>query len=73
MRDVRRFFKRFFGWITARQAEDRLRFEIEEHISLQTAEYLQAGLPPIEARRQAVLKFGAVEAMKEEFCKILRP
>jgi putative ABC transport system permease protein len=34
---------------------------------MQTAENIQAGLSPIEARRQAMLKFGGVEAMKEEY------
>jgi putative ABC transport system permease protein len=32
---------------------------------MQTAENLRAGLSPIEARRQALLKFGSVEAIKE--------
>jgi predicted permease len=44
-----------------------LREEIEEHLALQTAENIRAGLSPVEARRQAVLKFGAVEAMKESY------
>ena len=41
--------------------------EIEEHIALQTDENLRAGLSPVEARRQAMLKFGGVEAMKEDY------
>jgi len=44
-----------------------LREEIDEHIALQTAENLRAGLSPVEARRQAMLKFGGVEAMKEDY------
>jgi putative ABC transport system permease protein len=44
-----------------------LQAEIEEHLAMQTAENVQAGLSPIEARRQAMLKFGGVEAMKEEY------
>jgi predicted permease len=52
----------------ARRAQDeRLREEIEEHIALQTDENLRAGLSPVEARRQAKLKFGGVEATKEEY------
>jgi predicted permease len=43
-----------------------LKEEIEEHLALLTAENLRSGLSPVEARRQAVLKFGAVEAVKEE-------
>ncbi len=45
----------------------RLREEIDEHIALQTAENLRAGLSPVEARRQAMVKFGGVEAMKQEY------
>jgi predicted permease len=44
-----------------------LHAEIEEHLALQTAENLQAGLSPAEARREAALKFGGVEAMKESY------
>ena len=44
-----------------------MREEIEEHIALQAAENLRAGLSPVEARRQAMLKFGGVEAMKEDY------
>ena len=40
---------------------------MEEHIALQTAENLRAGLVPVEARRQATLKFGAVESIKEDY------
>jgi predicted permease len=42
-----------------------LQAEIEEHLALQTAENRRAGLSLVEARRQAVLKFGAVEAIRE--------
>jgi len=66
MKSLRRFFTRLFN--SARRAqEERLREEIEGHIALQTAENLRAGLSPIEARRQAMLKFGGVETMKEDY------
>jgi hypothetical protein len=67
MRTLRRFLKRLTSWATTLQGEERLEAEIEEHLALQTAENLRAGLSPVEARRQAVLKFGAVEAMKESY------
>lgn len=67
MRDLRRLLKRLSSWTTRRQDEERLRAEIEEHLALQTADNVRSGLSPIEARRQAVLKFGAVEAVKEEY------
>ncbi len=65
MKSLRRFFARLFN-LAARTSQDaRLREEIEEHIAMQTAENIRAGLSPAEARRQAFLKFGAVESMKE--------
>jgi len=67
MRALRRFFKRLTSWATRRQDEERLRSEIEEHLALQAAENVRAGLSHDEARRQALLKFGAVEAMKEGY------
>jgi predicted permease len=67
MRTLRRFFKRLTSWATTQQDEERLQAEIAEHLAMQTAENIQAGLSPIEARRQAMLKFGGVEAMKVEY------
>ena len=67
MKALRRFFTRLFNTASRRTQDERLREEIDEHIALQTEENLRAGLPPIEARRQAMLKFGGVEAMKEDY------
>src|ERR1700733_13104276 len=67
MRALRRFFRRLISLATKRRDEERLRAEIEEHLALETAENVRAGLPPVEARRRAVLKFGAVEAIKEGY------
>src|ERR1700731_2099129 len=67
MRSLRRFLTRLFNSAARRAQDERLREEIEEHIALQTAENLRAGLSPIEARRQSMLKFGGVEAMKQDY------
>ncbi len=67
MKSLRRFFNRLFNTAARREQEDRLRDEIAEHIALQTEENLRAGLSAVEARRQAMLKFGAVEAMKQDY------
>jgi predicted permease len=67
MRSLRRFLTRLFNTAKQRGQDERLREEIEGHIALQTEENLRAGLSPVEARRQAMLKFGGVEAMKEEY------
>jgi predicted permease len=67
MRALRRFLIRLGASATRRRDEERLREEVEEHLELQTAENVRAGMSPVEARRQAVLKFGAVEAVKEHY------
>jgi predicted permease len=67
VKSVRRFLNRVANVATRRAQDERLRQEIEEHIALQTEENLRAGLSPVEARRQAMLKFGGVEAMKQDY------
>jgi predicted permease len=65
MKALRRFFQRLTSWTASARDEETLRTEFEEHIAMQTAENLRAGLSPVEARRQALLKFGSVESIKE--------
>jgi predicted permease len=67
MRSLRRFFTRMFNVASRPEHDERLREEIAEHIALQTADNLRAGLSPVEARRRAMLKFGGVEAMKQDY------
>ena len=67
MRALRRFFRRLTSWTTTHQDEERLQAEIEEHLAFQAAENVRAGLSPTEARRQAALKFGGLEAMKQTY------
>jgi predicted permease len=67
MRSLKRFFTRLVNSVTGRVHDERLREEIEEHIALETEENVRAGLAPGEARRQAILKFGAVESIKEDY------
>jgi predicted permease len=67
MKALRRLFSRLNSCATRERDEQRLREEIEEHLTLQTAENIRAGMTPDEARRQAVLRFGAVEAVKETY------
>jgi putative ABC transport system permease protein len=64
---LRRFLLRVRNTVAGRNDyEERLREEIEQHLALQTAENLRAGLSRAEARRRAALKFGSVEAVKED-------
>src|SRR5580658_118197 len=70
---MRRFFARLGNLATWRGDDERLREEIEEHIALQTAENLRSGLTPVEARRRAMVKFGGVEAIKQDYRAERRP
>ena len=67
MKFMRRFFARLTNSATQRAHDERISEEIENHIAMQTAENLRAGLPAIEARRRAMLKFGGREAIKEDY------
>lgn len=67
MKSVRRFFSRLRNFSTGVQGNNRLREEVDAHIALQTEANIRAGMSPAEARRQAKLKFGPVESMKEEY------
>ena len=67
MRTLRRFFTRLVTFGTRRAQDERLREEIEGHVALQTEENIRAGISRVEARRQALLKFGGVEGMKEKY------
>jgi predicted permease len=65
VRLLRRFFIRLSNFAARRRADRRLREEMAEHLALQTEENLRAGMAPAEARRQAMLKLGAAEAIRE--------
>jgi predicted permease len=67
MRSLRRFCARFVNSLSQRAHDKRISEEIENHIAMQTDENLRAGLSPIEARRQAILKFGGREAIKDDY------
>ena len=67
MKYLRRFFVRLLNTTTGSRADQRLREEMEEHLAQQTEENVRAGMSTAEARRQAVLKFGAAGAIREEY------
>ena len=66
MKFLRRFLIRAVNFATGRRNDQRLREEIAEHLALQIEENLNAGMALAEARRQARIKFGAAEAIRDE-------
>jgi predicted permease len=68
MRALSRLCRRLGNYARLRRGhEARLREEMETHIASLTEENIAAGMPPEEAHRQARLKFGAVEAIREDY------
>jgi predicted permease len=67
MRVLNRLLTRLLNFTVRRRGDERLREEMESHIALQTDENIGAGMTREEARRQARLKFGAVEAIREDY------
>jgi len=67
MRPLRRFLTRLVSIATHARNERRIEDEIRDHLAFLTAENMRAGMSPAEARRQALLKFGAAEAVKESY------
>lgn len=67
MRFIRRLWTRTLKLATGSSGDRRLHEEMEQHLELQTEENIRAGMTPIEARRQAILKFGPVEALRESY------
>ncbi len=66
MKALNRFLRRLLNFTTRRRVDERLREEIESHLATQTEENLRSGMASEEARRQARLKFGTVEAVRQE-------
>jgi predicted permease len=62
---LRRFLIRLSNFATKQSAAQRLQEELAEHLAFQTEENLRAGMPLAEARRQAALKLGPAEAIRE--------
>lgn len=67
MRFLRRFMARLKNFATGRPDDKRLLEEMEEHLARQTEENLRAGMSMAEARRQAVMKFGGVNTVREDY------
>ncbi len=70
MRYLRAALARLAGVFTGHRADDDLRDELQSHLEMETAENIRRGMPPDEARRQALLASGgltqAAEAVRDQ-------
>src|ERR1700677_4195246 len=67
MRALNRLFIRLGNAVGRRRGDARFKEEMESHLAAQMEENVRAGMTPEEARRQARLKLGAMEAVREEY------
>lgn len=67
MKPLRRLLSRLSGLFISNHNDQRLHDEFEQHIAQLTEDYIKSGMSPTEARRQAILEFGPVEALKESY------
>src|SRR5262245_17931249 len=66
-RALRAWMIRVLSPLTAARREREMAEEFESNLQLHIDDNLRAGMSPAEARRQALLKFGGVEAAKEAY------
>ncbi|HTA42955.1 MAG TPA: ABC transporter permease [Bryobacteraceae bacterium] len=67
MRALRRWLMRFAGLFGKHQRETEISREIQSHLDLHIADNLMAGMTPEQARREALLGLGGLEAAKEAY------
>ena len=58
---------RFASLFRKQQLDHELTAELESHLQFHTEENLRNGMPPSQARREALLKLGGIEPTKENY------
>jgi macrolide transport system ATP-binding/permease protein len=67
MRPLRAWLRRLAGTLASSHREREMADEFAAHLQLHVDDNVRAGMTPAEARRQAILKFGPMEAVKEQY------
>src|ERR1700731_2282652 len=67
MRQLRAWFLRLGGLFKRERRDRELAAEMESHLQLHIEENLRSGMTPEEARRQALIKLGGMEQVKEKY------
>jgi putative ABC transport system permease protein len=67
MRGARAWFMRVGGLFSKARRERELADELESHLQLHIEDNLRTGMPPVEARRQALIRLGGMEQAKEVY------
>jgi len=67
MRRQRGWLMKFGGLFDKRRKDRELQEELESHIQMHMEDNIRSGMTPAEARRQAMIKFGGIEATEEAY------
>jgi len=67
MKKMRAFLRRLGAFLRKKSWERDLDAEMESNLQFHIEDNLRSGMNPIEARRQALLKFGGIESAKESY------
>jgi putative ABC transport system permease protein len=67
MKSLRVWIARFAGLFNGKRRDRDLRDEFDSHLQLHIDDNIRSGMTPVEARRMALVKFGAFEGAKEEY------
>jgi predicted permease len=67
MREFRKWIARFGGLFDKESKDRELHDEIESHLQMHIEENLRLGMAAEAARRQAMIKLGGIESMKEAY------
>src|SRR5256885_10603856 len=67
MKRLREWMMRFGGLFNKQRKDRELEEEIESHLQMHIEDNVRLGMTREEARRQAMIKLGGVESMKEAY------
>ena len=62
---LRALWMRILGVLRPARADADFHAELESHIAMHTDDFVRAGLTPVEARRQALIRLGGVEQARQ--------
>ena len=66
MRGIRAWVWRFAGLFSAARREEDVRQELESHLQMHIDDKIRAGMSPTEARRDALVRLGGIEPLREQ-------
>lgn len=67
VRTLRAWFARFGGLFGKQRRDRELSAELESHLRMHIEDNIRAGMPPEEARRQALVQLGGLDQTKENY------